>query len=372
MKIRSAPVIAWGLLAATAVLALMAGCTRPAPPPAQAVPAPLPVVKAAADFAGSTACAECHQGIFDRQSRSRHALTLHLMSRAALGKSTPSPGKIPGTGMVLLEHNDIFAFGMPAQSDQVSLVEYAIGSGKTGITFASVLDSDRMVEFRQSYFPNHKSWYTTPGQERMASDDVGKIHHAADARKCILCHAVALPAGSLEPQERFFGVGCESCHGPGSAPVAAMRAGRMQQIGMESMQKWPATRLNDMCGGCHGTEEHAKQMHFGLDRTNRMQAFGLSQSQCFKQSKDTLSCISCHDPHTDAATEEKPYVAVCLQCHAASHPGKPAPPLQTAAAKPCPVNPQDKCIGCHMPKRPAIADSKLPTLMADHFIRIHR
>src|SRR5258708_17639889 len=56
------------------------------------------------------------------------------------------------------------------------------------------------------------------------------------------------------------------------------------------------------------------------------------------RSKDTLSCMNCHDPHTDVSKDTKTYEAKCLTCHS------PAP--STAAAlferKPCPVNPRSE------------------------------
>ncbi len=295
------------------------------------------------------------------------------MSRKDLGKSSPPKGKIDGTRFVLLENKDgDYAVGNPRQSDYVSPLDYAIGSGKTGMTYVSVVDGGKLVEFRMSYFPARKSWYITPGQERLDADSVGKVHPSADARKCFACHAVTLPAETPAPQEQFFGVGCEACHGPGSTHIAAMRSGQSKEIRLERLASLPATRLNDLCGKCHGTEQEVKEKHLPLDLTNRLQAFGLTQSQCFKQSKDTLSCITCHDPHANANTDPKTYVAICLQCHSAALSSHRPPQLQNITMKSCPVNPTDKCIGCHMPKRSAIPNTKLPTFMADHFIRVHR
>ena len=355
------------LVLATGVLLLATGCWhRPEAPVApKSSPAAAPAV-----YVGSAACAQCHPDESKTQSLSRHAHTLRIMSRRQLGKLAPPTGRVGNTSFVIVRADDQYGVGNPSQSDQVAPLEYALGSGKTGVTYVFIDDRDRnkLVEFRSSYFPDQKLWYTTPGQERLAPDDLGRVHPAADARKCILCHAVTLPDDSIVPQEQFFGVGCESCHGSGSAHVAAMRAGQGGENGMERLETWPASRLNEMCGRCHGTEQDVKQLHLPPDETNRLQAYGLTQSKCYKQSGDTLSCITCHNPHTDVSTKLKTYEAVCLRCHSAtSSAQQPAPP-RAATIKVCPVNPQGKCIGCHMPQRRAIPE--LPTLMADHYIRV--
>jgi len=107
------------------------------------------------------------------------------------------------------------------------------------------------------------------------------------------------------------------------------------------------------------------------DETNRFQAFGLMKSQCFLQSKDTLSCITCHNPHTNASTNPKTYEAACLSCHASPTSADRPPRLRAVKIEVCPVNPKENCVSCHMPRRKAIASSQAPIMMPDHFLRVH-
>ena len=92
-------------------------------------------------------------------------------------------------------------------------------------------------------------------------------------------------------------------------------------------------------------------------------------SRCFRESRDRLTCVTCHDPHTDVATDDKPYTAACLQCHSRPTTGSAPRPVQ---AKPCPVNAVAKCVECHMPKRREPVFPGSPRRVADHFIRINR
>ncbi len=309
---------------------------------------------------------------FNSQSQSRHAKTLRPMTREHLGKLSPQTGKIPGMKLVLTERKGKFGVASSAQDAHVAPLDYAFGSGKTGMTYVSRL-GNYVAEFHMSYFPYDKKrkWYVTPGQETFPANDPGKLHSAEKSRQCILCHAVAVPAKSLNLDERFLGVGCESCHGPGSAHVAAMRAGKPDASGMKNIMSQTATGINNLCGTCHGTEKEVKARHLE-SFSNRFQTYGLMKSECFKQSKDTLSCVTCHNPHQDAGTGHKPYEAVCLSCHASPVSTRRPAPLKDVAIKPCPVNPKENCVSCHMPSRHAIANSKIPTQMADHFIRVIR
>ena len=106
------------------------------------------------------------------------------------------------------------------------------------------------------------------------------------------------------------------------------------------------------------------------ENTNRFQPFGLAESQCFKNSKDTLSCVTCHDSHANVSTDQKAYEAVCLSCHTTVVAHRPAP-MRTTLIKLCPVNQKDNCIRCHMPTS-SVIDKTTQTRMADHYIRIFK
>ena len=288
-------------LIATGALLIAAGCAHSHPPkavlptpiaPAITVPATIPAV-AQGNFVGSAVCADCHRALYTVQSHSRHALTLHLVSKQSLGNLAPPAGQIEGSPLLVVEQKNKFALSAVGRTDETASLTYALGSGRTGMTYVTPVNNDTLAEARMSYFPHYKKWYPTPGQEDLSGDVLGKMHFGEDGRRCLLCHAVSLPPASLTPKRSFFGVGCESCHGPASAHVAAMRAGKYNDLKMVHLADQPASQITEICGKCHGTLQQAQDRHLPESMSNRLQAYGLALSRCYQQSKDTLSCITC-------------------------------------------------------------------------------
>ncbi len=354
-----------------ALLLAIAGCKTPpsapnAPPPpsVQTAPAAPPV---AAEFIGNAACQPCHAAEFREHSLSRHALTFRPATRAALGQLAPRPGKIPDSQCVIEEVNGGYRVRVPSQKGGGETLQYALGSGKTGMTFISVMNANTVFEMRGSYFPHSRTWYRTPGQKGLYPDDLGADQVDEIAQKCIGCHVVTADPVKLAPEPKFYGVGCESCHGAGSRHVAAMQTGQKLSE-METLGTVGATRLNNLCGKCHRTAQDVALLKPNPAHTARFQPYGLMKSRCFQESKDTLSCLNCHNPHANASTDKQRYEKACLSCH-----GNTIAPSKTqGAGKPCPVNPRTGCIPCHMPKREVLPTSDVSTMMADHDIRIFR
>jgi hypothetical protein len=360
------------------LLLFMAGCSpNKAPTPSAAPPAAVPVtpVNVTAAFLGDAACKECHASEFSRHAASAHAATMKFADKEGLGKLAPPLGRIPTTDIVVGKEGDKYQVGLEGEKEYSLPLTVALGSGKTGMTFVALLEDDRIIEIRKSYFPRSHSWYTTPGHVKNKLKTVGIVYTRNQAAACLMCHAVTLPDDSNKMEKKFLGVGCESCHGAGSLHVEAVKAGKNADLKMEKLGLLSATRLNDLCGRCHRTLESMAATTGAtkaarITKTNRFQPYGLMTSQCFIKSGGKISCLNCHDPHADASTDHKTYEAACLKCHS---PVKTQPPAVNAAlGKPCPVNPKSGCIPCHMPRRPAFDDKEFPALMADHRIAIHK
>lgn len=106
------------------------------------------------------------------------------------------------------------------------------------------------------------------------------------------------------------------------------------------------------------------------------QASSLILSRCYVESRDRLSCVSCHDPHRDLETRAAVYESKCRKCHASSRsigqvqtkePGEVA--NVEIARTVCRINSQNGCLDCHMPR---IKNAVPRTEFTDHQIRVRR
>lgn len=257
------------------------------------------------------------------------------------------------------ERDEQFVFSaMVARKRQSRQVDYAFGSGATGMTFVSAEGRDRIIEFHLSYFPERHQWRITPGHPALLVGLIGKAHDRVHAQRCFGCHATTLGESQVIPERKFFAVGCEACHGPGKGHIEAMKK-NSSDLNMDRSRAWSAERVNEVCAQCHRAERDIDPLSVSeLQQTQRFQPYGLMKSQCYVKSGKQLSCVTCHDPHQNAVREETHYVKVCQSCHA-------SPKL---AKKTCPVNSKNKCVGCHMPKR----EVAVGIAMADHWIRVFR
>ena len=359
------------LVLLTGAMLVLAGCTHRGGNPPERV-----AVTQASEFTGNAVCVECHASESATHRGSRHDLTMHAATRAELGSLTPKAGVVPLAGYALEDRGGTLAIvreSLDTSKPEMQMLQLALGSGKVGLTFVSFLSADTMLETHMSYFPAYDLWDITPGQEVKRADDVpfGRIHSGETARKCVSCHAVTVPERSLQPDSRLYGVGCEACHGAGRAHLEAMRAKKFTEPHMENLAKLSSTHLNQLCGRCHRNIEDVDIKSGDGTKTHRFQPYALVRSACRTRSGEPLSCMRCHDAHTDVSTDRKKYEQACLNCHAKSGTARPAsadPSIRQS--KVCPVNATSGCISCHMRPRRIFPGTTITSTLADHLISI--
>jgi cytochrome c len=138
-----------------------------------------------------------------------------------------------------------------------------------------------------------------------------------------------------------LGIGCETCHGPARRHVEAARA-KEKELHLPRLGESPEQVSDRICGTCHGPSEEPNLENPRVRaQLSRFQALALSMSACVTKGSRPLTCMSCHDPHKDAARGDfAAYNRVCASCHGVG-----------GGSPPCPREPRGNCVSCHMPAR---------------------
>ncbi len=349
------------------MVASLTGCGQSQAPSSPAQASAIPTVRVIppserGEYLGNSACVTCHPKQA-AQTQTRHARTLQQVTADVHAKYFSIPARLLDPLEELTFHPQfkggrcvIQATGPQGTSEAAA--DYAFGSGAIGYTFLSYAGG-RPTELRISHYVNGSRWEFTPGQRMggQSNSPVGQVLSPNHERTCFACHSTVLVSrgAGLDLQQSIAGVSCEGCHGPGRSHVEAVRI-RAPDHRMARLSTMRERLSLELCGQCHRAPDnvdlHAPGMAVQLPR---MQSVALSYSACFK--KGGLTCVTCHNPHGDAASvTHTEYNAKCVSCHSG-----PAP------QRPCPVQPQGDCVNCHMPSQ----DVGMPTSprFRNHWIR---
>lgn len=187
-------------------------------------------------------------------------------------------------------------------------------------------------------------------------------------------HAAAVPDEKMAPVDVYRrsvgyngadgtyyekGVGCQSCHGPGSAHLKAKtdeeKKAALKRV--DELEK-PTQKLS-VCGRCHGQytvngqpfaegfkigDDLFAMEGFKLDEIKEPGKFQeLNDLESSKHGSNDVTCITCHTSHEPIAAKPQLRKAVpdlCLQCHADAH---------KCTVKPEAIPEGATCATCHMP-----------------------
>ncbi len=213
------------------------------------------------------------------------------------------------------------------------VIQWLFGAGHFARTPLLQMDG-KWVEHRISQYTDAGRLSLTPGHVPRPADNfdeaLGVAQSDANAQRCFGCHATS----PTRP-----GVHCEKCHGEGAGHPAEKTIRRTREVAM--------------CAECHRSpnREYASPEPEVEDPASiRFAPVGLTASKCYQASKGALTCVTCHDPHSDGKTGPALSKA-CESCHDAEK------------KKDCPRGPN--CVSCHMPR-----SSPIPLLrFTDHRIR---
>jgi predicted CXXCH cytochrome family protein len=333
-----------------------------------------------AHYVGSQACKNCHQDIYNRWKKTRMANVLrdpktHPDAFAADPATAPP-------GLQFTKDEVAFVYGSKwkqrywkkAGNTYVPLpVQWNIATKK----WSKYHVPDTGGDWWAQYYPDPKG--------DNSSRPTGPL--------CDGCHSVNFNLDTQQPQE--WNVGCEQCHGAGSAHIA-----HPTQTNILNPARQNYVQASDTCIACHSQgrplnnpikgqyydwpvgyraglylsdywklEDHklgeASFTHFpdGSAIKNRMQGNDFVQSLMYTRG---VTCFSCHDPHgTDNdALLRKPAGEICMTCHGPNTQNGPHAETIEAHTHHKAGSPGDQCVACHMPKI-------LPELPGGPFVSSH-
>ncbi len=287
-------------------------------------------------------CAACHprESAAFGQSAHAHALqtplesNFHRTLEALQGRPV---GEAPG-GFLLTYRAEAGVVGVTAARGDESAsatIAWVFGAGRRAETPVAIAGS-RYIEHRISWYAANgrldRTMGHAPGISSSARDALGRVESPDEARRCFGCHA----SGGL-PEETSFeaGVQCDRCHR--NARQHAETGAPVSNPG-----KLNAKAGVQFCAECHrGQPEGDPDATINI----RYQPVRLMRSECYRLGG--VSCITCHDPHSDAAPDAAYYRGKCLACHANQ-------------------KRQGDCLECHMPRVSVAARMAF----TDHYIRV--
>ena len=353
-------------------------------------------------YAGSASCATCHKQIFES-----HIHTAHFKTSAIAGDNTVS-GSFDtaknvfnfsaGASIRMEKHPDglyqvAYINGVEKKRQRFDLV---IGSGTKGQSFAAWMN-DNLVQLAVTYFAAAHQWSNSPGYpDRMA-------FNRPITSRCLECHATfaqVIPRPekgneAFDHKKMILGVDCEKCHGPAARHVTYQQQNPNEKKGQYIINPSSFTRRQslDLCTLCHGGRLQKIKPSFSFMAGDSLSGFFnldnapknadnidvhgnqfglLAASKCFVRS-ETMTCLTCHDPHKNEKGEVALFSQRCMGCHnekiAGAHICKMTSGIGSQIS--------GDCISCHMPEQPSMAiavmlqggQTPTPALMHTHLIK---
>lgn len=352
-----------------------------------------------ADFAGSAACAECHEAETTAWAGSDHAWALKVpdassmlgdFNDASITNKNVTTRFTTRDGKYFIETEG--ADGKP----QTFEVRYAVGHRPLQ-QYLVETEKGRLQVLDLAWDVTQKKWFHLyPDQDAPPGDG---MHWTGSYKnwqaRCATCHqtgfdkAFDFPTRTYKSHWAELTVGCESCHGPGKAHIA-WAENPTGANPYASLYLGPGNQAHelDVCGPCHARREAFSQVqpvagatfhdNYALalltpdlyfpDGQQRDEVFILGSFLQSKMKAKGVTCSNCHEPHGGGLVAEGN--AVCTQCHSPA--GNDSFPSLRKAEFDTPEHHHHKegsdaalCVNCHMPERSYMTIDP----RRDHFFR---
>lgn len=352
-------------------------------------------------YAGSDACRNCHQEVFDSWSKTGMAQMFRPYEHGnVIGDFEVSNEYRDPAGQLLSRmfvEDGRHYFELPAGEGRKRFrVDYTIGS-KWQQAYATRLPNGRIHVVPLQYNLLHGKWvnfWEVLDDGRSERSRVRNFHLMKSSTSyqvhCAPCHTSQTQAeGAVIAPERITfrepGINCEMCHGPSRIHAVAMREGRPEtdEAGAPPLRfgSLGHRAYVDVCAQCHmqsgiveagsrgelnysgkqGSflnlrrqrpyEEYSRTAFYkdGRFRETTFIVESFMRTQCFRQGE--AHCGHCHDPHPADSADNPNSLKfreesnqMCLQCHG-SYAGDPSAHTRHAANSEA-----SRCVSCHMPR----------------------
>ncbi len=374
-------------------LALTWGCDHAQSPQTRsATPAP--------EFVAASSCAECHPAQLQAWTGSHHDRAMQVAEpNTVLGDFSGTQASfsvVDGSYRV----RSVGADGKPGEFP----APYTFGVAPLQQMLVA-LPGGRLQAFTTAWDSERRSWFPLYPDEKIAPED--PLHWTGRYQRwntmCADCHSTGVQKGYDEATDSYrttwaeIDVGCQACHGPGSAHVAWAREGAKREGATPDgnglavqLAASDARREVESCAPCHarraqllGSIPYGREfldgflpstLDPGLYHVDGQIDGEVYEYGSFLQSKmyaRGVRCTDCHDAHRGKLVAEGN--ALCGRCHST----QPDPRFPTLSSKTY-DSPEHhhheagssgaSCVGCHMPTRYyMVVDPR-----QDHSIRVPR
>jgi tetratricopeptide (TPR) repeat protein/Zn finger protein HypA/HybF involved in hydrogenase expression len=376
-----------------------------------------PIVPAvAADFVGSDSCKACHTQEYAAWTSSQHARAMqHATADTVRGDFNDAKFTFDRVTSSFFRRDGKYFVRTDGPDGRLADFEVKYTFGLEPLQqYLVELPGGRLQALAVSWDARPKEqggqrWFRQYPDEKLDFRD--ELHWTQRSQNwnfmCADCHSTAVTKGynahsnSFDTRYKEVAVGCETCHGPGSAHIAWSkdkpadhrkgltllldeRRGVTWSIDAASgTAKRSRTRASDreieVCAQCHARRAQIAEGYragqpfldhylpsllvaplYWPDGQQREEVFVWGSWLQSRMHRQGVTCSDCHDPHTQKLRVEGN--AVCGQCHA---PGKYDAPShhhhQAGSAG-------AQCVACHMPQTTyMVVDPR-----RDHSMRVPR
>lgn len=332
------------LASALMVAASVAGCSDSIPNKS-AVDSETAIAPGAANYIGSASCADCHQQAWQQWQQSHHQLAMAEPTAGNVLADFADAELSHGSQTSLFkQQGELFVIATPNDSGELQqfTVRYTFGVAPLQ-QYLVEIDGGRLQALPMVWdarnkpvapgsAPHKGGWYHLNPQVD-ALDDPQHWRRGGQNwnHMCADCHSTAVRKNYRPTDDTFatefaeISVGCEACHGPGSA-----HALQPEQVSLPTLKA--ADQQLNACARCHSRRgqlaegfrpEHEFMDYYlpSLLDPGLYHADGQILDEVFvygsfvqsKMHRAGVACSNCHESHSAQLLTQGN--AVCTQCH---------------------------------------------------------